>query len=72
MPDMDGMEVLQQIRGLNPDQPVVIFTGSVSAEQEHGVRALGANDIIEKEFPSHRLLDMLKRLVKVRLPLLCA
>lgn len=72
MPGMDGIAVLQQIRGLNPDQPVIIFTGSVSAEIEERLRALGANEMIEKEFQSSRLLDTLKRLLKAPPPLLCA
>jgi CheY-like chemotaxis protein len=72
MPGMDGIAVLQQIRELNPDQPVIIFTGSVSAEIEQRLRAMGANEMIEKEFQSSRLLDTLKRLLKAPPPLLCA
>lgn len=72
MPEMDGIAVLQQIRRLNPDQPVIIFTGSVSAEIEQRVRALGASEIIEKEFQSSRFMDTLKRLLKAPPPLLCA
>jgi two-component system response regulator (stage 0 sporulation protein F) len=28
MPGMDGLTVLQQVRGLNPTQPVIILTGA--------------------------------------------
>ena len=29
MPEMDGITVLQQVRSLKPDQPVIILTGAL-------------------------------------------
>ena len=34
MPEMNGLTVLQQVRQLNPVQPVVILTGAGTAEAE--------------------------------------
>jgi CheY-like chemotaxis protein len=31
MPQMDGITVLQQVRSLNPDQPVIVLTGGRNA-----------------------------------------
>ena len=63
MPEMNGLTVLQQIRQLNPVQPVVILTGAATAEAEQQVRALGVTEFVEKEFSMHRLGDSLKRLL---------
>jgi CheY-like chemotaxis protein len=63
MPGMDGLTVLQQIRCLNPTQPVVILTGVGSPESEQQVRALGVTEYMEKEFSLHLLGDAVKRLL---------
>lgn len=63
MPEMDGLAVLQQVRSLNPKQPVVILTGAGTPETERKVRALGVTEFVEKEFSLHLLGDSLKRLL---------
>jgi DNA-binding NtrC family response regulator len=63
MPEMDGVAVLQQVRSLNPDQPVIILTGAGTPEKEQRVHALGVSEFVEKEFSLHRLGDALKRLL---------
>jgi two-component system, chemotaxis family, chemotaxis protein CheY len=64
MPEMDGVTVLQQVRGLNPGQPVIVLTGAGTPEMEQRVRALGVSEFVAKEFSLHRLGDALKRLLK--------
>ena len=61
MPEMDGMAVFQEIRKLNPDQPVIILTGARLPEAEERFRACGVIDYVEKEFSLHRLGDALKQ-----------
>ena len=61
MPEMDGMAVLQQIRNLNPGQPVIILTGAGLPEAEERLRTFGGSEYVEKEFSLHRLGDALKR-----------
>ena len=63
MPGMDGFTVLQQVRSLNPQQPVIILTGAGTPEIEQQVRALGVTEFVEKEFSLHLLGDSLKRLL---------
>ena len=65
MPGMDGLTVLQQVRSLNPKQPVIILTGAGTPETEQQVRALGVTEFVEKEFSLHLLGDSLKRLLNV-------
>jgi DNA-binding response OmpR family regulator len=62
-PGMDGLTVLQQIRRLNPTQPVIILTGAGTPESEQQVRALGVTEYVEKEFSLHLLGAALKRLL---------
>lgn len=64
MPEMDGVAFLQQVRSLNPDQPVIILTGAGTPEKEQRVHALGVSELVEKEFSLHRLGDALKRLLR--------
>ena len=63
-PEMDGVAVLQQVRSLNPDQPVINLTGAGTPEKEQRVHALGVSEFVEKEFSLHRLGDALKRVLK--------
>ena len=63
MPGMDGLTVLQQVRSLNPKQPVIILTGAGTPEAEQQVRALGVTEFVGKEFSLHLLGDSLKRLL---------
>ena len=63
MPGTNGLMVLQQVRSLNPKQPVIILTGAGTAEAEQQVRALGVTEYVEKEFSLHHLGDALKRLL---------
>ena len=68
MPEMDGLTVLRQIRSLNRSQPVIVLTGSRTAEMEQQVRALGVTEYIAKGFSLHLLGDALKRLLKTPEP----
>lgn len=63
MPGMDGLTVLQQVRSLNPLQPVIIVTGAGTPEVEQQVRALGVTEYIEKEYSLDLLNDALTRLL---------
>ena len=63
MPVMDGLAVLQEVRNLNPSQPVIILTGAATPETEQQVRALGVSEFVEKEFSLHLLGDSLKRIL---------
>jgi two-component system OmpR family response regulator len=62
MPEMDGFTVMKAIHTMDPNAPVVIFTGAVDADEE-ALRALGAVTLIRKEFSLHRLGETLKRLL---------
>ena len=63
MPEMDGITVLRKIRSLDPEQPVIMFTGAATPGMEQQVRALGVTEFVEKEFSLHHLGDALKRVL---------
>ena len=68
MPEMGGVVVLQQIRTLKPDQPVIVLTGAGTPEKELQVHALGVQEFVEKEFSLHRLGEALKRVLMPPVP----
>jgi len=68
MPEMDGMAVLQSIRCVDLNQPVIIFTGAWTPEKERQVHALGATECVEKAVSLGRLEDALKRALRTLEP----
>ena len=68
MPELDMIAVMQQLRDLNPDEPVIILAGAGTPEKEHRVHALGVSEFVEKEFSLHRLGDALNRLLNAPHP----
>src|SRR6185295_10241247 len=59
MPELDGLTVLKQIRGVDLNQPVVILTGDSNPETEWQVRALGVSEFILKGSSLHLLANTL-------------
>ena len=58
MPGLTGVELLNELRDLHPDLPVVLMTGG-SAEPERTSRALelGANGIVYKPYTHADLIE---------------
>jgi CheY-like chemotaxis protein len=50
MPDIDGITVLREIRTIDPQAKVMIFTGGDSPTVEREARALGVTDFLRKGF----------------------
>jgi two-component system, OmpR family, copper resistance phosphate regulon response regulator CusR len=55
LPDVDGLDVLRDIRGRGLHTPVIILTAR-SADREAGLR-LGADEFLVKPLPFARLLE---------------
>jgi DNA-binding response OmpR family regulator len=64
IPELDGITVLEQIRSVDPKQPVIILTGDTSPETERQVRALGVSGFIIKGSSMQQLVDTLRCLLK--------
>jgi len=61
MPGMSGMEVLAQIRTINPILPVIIMTGSATDETAAEIRQQGAFDCLAKPFTPEQLRNVITK-----------
>lgn len=57
MPIKNGLETLEEIRGISPELKVIIITGYQSVEMATKAVQLGATDYIAKPFDSQEVLD---------------
>lgn len=60
MPDMDGMEVLRNIRGFNKDLPIIMVTGYPKEEKMEEAIRLGVSGF----FPKTGSFEDLGRIIK--------
>ncbi|HVR89653.1 MAG TPA: sigma-54 dependent transcriptional regulator [Novosphingobium sp.] len=58
---MDGLEVLDAIKGREPELPVIIFSGHGNIDTAVSAISRGAMDFIEKPFEAERLLLLVGR-----------
>ena len=58
---LDGLELLEVLKGLDADLPVVMISGHGTIETAVGAIKRGAYDFLEKPFKSDRLLLMIER-----------
>ena len=66
MPGMDGMEVLRQIKAINPEIDVVIITAYSTIETAVGAMKAGAIDYITKPIELDALLILIDRIAERR------
>ncbi len=61
LPDMNGLDVLERIRSIAPDAPVIIMTGGGTEAREKRARELGVTDFLIKGFSLHALKSAIDR-----------
>lgn len=61
MPEMDGLEVLQNIKEKNPELQVILLTGHGSIEKGVEAMRLGAMDFVEKPADLENLSEKIKK-----------
>jgi two-component system, NtrC family, response regulator PilR len=66
MPGLSGMELLNRLRRLYPDTPVIIISGLTDEEQAQSLIELGAFDYLLKPFRLEVVEDSVKRAVEQR------
>ncbi|NPV83788.1 MAG: sigma-54-dependent Fis family transcriptional regulator [Candidatus Aminicenantes bacterium] len=66
MPGMDGLEVLKQVRKIDPEALVIIITAYASVESALTAIKMGAYDYIQKPFKNDELLMTIKRALEHR------
>ncbi len=60
MPDIDGLEVLRQVRDRNPGLTIAMMTGHGTIESAVAAMKLGAFDYLTKPFPQERLFALVE------------
>lgn len=63
MPDMDGIEFMEELRKKNQDTPVMIITGYSSIPSAAAAMRLGAKDYIPKPFTPGEILKAVERVL---------
>jgi CheY-like chemotaxis protein len=66
MPRMSGMEVAQQLLGLRPDLPVILYTGYNDEITEEQVIAAGVRALVSKPVDTAALHRLVERLLSTR------
>ena len=56
MPEMDGLTLISEIRGCNPDVPIIVISGTGAMEDAIGAIRRGAWDYIPKPITSKQVL----------------
>jgi DNA-binding NtrC family response regulator len=66
MPEMNGFELLNEIRAIDDEMPVLVMTGYSSVENAVEAMKLGATDFIKKPFDFNELKLILDRTARTR------
>jgi CheY-like chemotaxis protein len=61
MPDIDGITVLREIRTIDPQAKVMVFTGGESPVVESQAKALGVTDFLRKGLAMPSLAELQSR-----------
>ena len=61
LPEMHGLQTLQEIRALNPNVPVVVATGETSDETRQQCERLGVREYLSKPVGDKQLQAALRR-----------
>jgi two-component system alkaline phosphatase synthesis response regulator PhoP len=64
MPDIDGLEVLRNIRENNLAEKVIMLTGVGELKVAHDSLELGADDFLTKPYDFKKLLECIHRVMK--------
>jgi len=64
--DASGISVLKKIRETQQKLPVVIYSGSLTAEIETEARAAGANETLRKDIGIPQLIGQIDKIVKAK------
>ena len=66
MPVMDGLKLISLVRGEEAiqDMPIVVVTTEGGREDRERAMALGANEYLTKPIETHRVLEVVRGLLK--------
>ena len=66
MPEVDGLEILQELKALDPDLPVIMMTAVKTVRTTVAAMKLGAADYVTKPFQEDELLASIQQALEQR------
>ncbi len=63
MPEMTGLECVNQIRKLKFEMPVILSTGSLSLEKDFNPKKMGINSLLSKPYEFDTMLATIQQLI---------
>ena len=66
MPEKSGSDLLEAVRGIDPDIPVIVLTGHGDIPMAVGAMSAGAYDFLEKPCSPEKLVDVVQRACEKR------
>ncbi len=66
LPDADGIETLEKLRGINPDLSVVMMSGHANIETAVKCTRLGAMDFIEKPLSLEKIVLSVQNMLHIK------
>jgi DNA-binding NtrC family response regulator len=70
MPGMSGLEVLQAVRVLQPEMPVILITGFAAVDNAVEIMKKGAADYLAKPFANEEIVEKVRKALDARAVLL--
>lgn len=64
MPGLDGIELLNAVRGFNPDIPIIIITAYATSESASEAHEKNAFDFITKPFRKDQIIFTIEKAIK--------
>ncbi len=68
LPDIDGMQVIERMKGIHPDTKVIIITGFPSVSSAVKAVKIGVSDYLRKPFTSDEFLNAVSDVITVKKP----
>lgn len=61
MPEMDGFEILEELKKMDPNAKVVIVTADIQEKSAERVFALGALEVVRKPTSKEKIMAVLEK-----------
>jgi two-component system, response regulator YesN len=65
MPRQDGLEVIRQIKAVNPNQAVILMTGCIEESIDQQAHKHGANVVLRKPLDRDEVVSVIRSLVEL-------
>jgi two-component system NtrC family response regulator len=66
MPGMDGMQILGEIKNINPDLPVIVLTAFGDIKNAVEAMKQGAHDYLTKPFNNEEMIIIIRKALEVK------